>query len=53
MVASKVMGELALISEVTTVFLRRKSSPNRIFAIATVSSARSGWVTEPMNALSL
>ena len=35
-----------------TVFWSTKSSPNRILAIATVSSARSGAVTEPMNGLS-
>ena len=29
------------------------SPPNRIFAISTVSAARSGWVTEPMKHLSL
>ena len=35
-----------------TVLSRTKSSPNRIRAMATVSSARSGVVTEPMNGLS-
>jgi hypothetical protein len=31
----------------------RASPPNAIFAISTLSAARSGCVTEPMNALSL
>ena len=30
-----------------------QASPNRIFAISTVSFARSGWVTDPMKHLSL
>jgi len=33
-------------------FSSTKSSPNTIFAMSTVSSARSGAVTEPMKALS-
>ena len=36
----------------TTVLSRTKSSPNVIFASSTVSAARDGWVTEPMNGLS-
>ena len=51
-VESHTIGELALTSETITVFVSRKSAPNRIRAIATVSSARLGCVTEPMNALS-
>jgi hypothetical protein len=35
-----------------TVFSSRKSAPKRMRAIETVSSARSGCVTEPMNGLS-
>ena len=58
MVSSKVIGELALIRLMTVVRGRPvagsiASSPNRIFAISTVSRARSGCVTEPMNGLSL
>ncbi len=52
MVASKVMGELALIRLVRTVLVSTKSSPKTIFAMATVSSARSGAVTEPMKGMS-
>ena len=52
MVASQVIGELALIRLINTVLVSTKSAPNRIFAISTVSSARSGAVTEPMNGLS-
>ena len=52
MVPSHTIGELALIRLVMTVFFSRKSAPNTIFAISTVSAARSGWVTEPMNGLS-
>ena len=56
--ASKVIGELALIRLMITVFGlpvagSMYSSPNRIFAISTESCARSGCVTEPMNGLSL
>ena len=58
MVESNVIGELALIRLTSTVLGRplagsMKSAPNRIFAISTVSAARSGCVTEPMNGLSL
>ena len=53
MVASKHIGELALIRLVSTVLFATNSSPNTISAMATVSSARSGCVTEPMNGLSL
>ncbi len=57
MVASKVSGELALIRLITQVrglpvASSIQRSPNRILAISTVSSARSGWVTEPMKHLS-
>ena len=57
MVASQVRGELALIKLVVTVFGLPvtgsiQSSPNRILHISTVSSARVGWVTEPMKGLS-
>ena len=47
MVPSKVIGELALIRLTRTVLASTKSSPNRILAMATVSSARSDAVTEP------
>ena len=52
MVASHTMGELALIRLVMTVFSLTKSAPKAIFARSTVSWARSGWVTDPMNGLS-
>ena len=52
MVASKVIGELALIRLTITVWVSTTSSPKRIFAIVTESAARSGCVTEPMNGLS-
>ena len=52
MVASKVIGELALIRLTETQLVSTTSAPNRIFAISTVSAARSGCVTEPMNGLS-
>jgi hypothetical protein len=48
MVSSKVMGELALIRLTSTVFWSTKSSPKTSLAMATVSAARSGAVTEPM-----
>jgi hypothetical protein len=51
MVSSKTIGELALMRLVTQLF-STKSSPNTILAMAIVSSARSGAVTEPMNGLS-
>ena len=58
MVASKVIGEFALMRLISTVFGRPvsgsvKSWPKAIFAISTLSAARSGCVTEPMKALSL
>jgi len=53
MVPSQTIGELALIRLMMQVWLSRKSAPNNSFAISTVSAARSGWVTEPMNGLSL
>jgi hypothetical protein len=52
MVPSQVIGELALIRPIVTAFSATKSSPNTSLAIAIVSSARSGEVTEPMKALS-
>ena len=52
MVASKVIGELALIRLTMTGLASMTSAPKRIFAISTESSARSGCVTEPMNGLS-
>ena len=52
MVESHTSGELALIRLVQTVFFATKSTPKRISHILTVSSARSGLVTEPMNGLS-
>ena len=52
MVESKTMGELALIRLIITVFCSTKSSPNASLAMATLSSARSGAVTEPMKGLS-
>ena len=52
MVPSQTIGELALMRLVMTVFSLTKSAPKAIFAISTVSCARSGWVTEPMNGLS-
>ena len=48
MVPSQVIGEFALIRLVVTVLVSRKSSPNRIFDMSTVSCARSGAVTEPI-----
>ena len=52
MVASKVIGELALIRLTMTAWESTTSAPKRIFAISTESAARSGCVTEPMNGLS-
>ena len=52
MVPSKTIGELALMRFTTTQFWSTKSDPNRMRHISTVSSARSGAVTEPMNGLS-
>ena len=40
-------------SERMTAWSSRYSAPNRMRAISTVSRARSGAVTEPMNGLSL
>ena len=51
-VRSHTIGELALASETITVCSSRKSRPNRIRAISTVSCARLGCVTEPMKGLS-
>ena len=51
-VASQTSGEFALIRLKTTVFCSRKSAPKTIRAISTVSRARCGCVTEPMNGLS-
>ncbi len=52
MVASQTSGEFALIRLKTTVFDSRKSAPKTIRASSTVSRARSGCVTDPMNGLS-
>jgi hypothetical protein len=52
MVASKTIGELALMRLMRTQFWSTKSAPNTSFAISTESVARSGCVTEPMNGLS-
>ena len=52
MARSQVRGELALHSEMTTVFSSRKSSPKARAAISTESAARWGAVTDPMNGLS-
>ncbi len=52
MVASHTMGELQLTTEVKTVWLSMNVSPNRMPASLTVSAARSGVVTIPMNGLS-
>src|SRR6185437_10605589 len=57
-VASQVIGELALIRLMTQVFGfpvagSRYWSPKRMRDISTVSAARSAWVTEPMYGLSL
>ena len=52
MVASQTRGEFALMRLVITVFDSTNASPKTIFAIETVSSARSGAVTEPMKGLS-
>jgi len=51
-VASHTSGELALIRLKTTVCSSTKSRPKTIRAMSTVSRARSGRVTEPMNGLS-
>ena len=51
-VASHTKGEFALMRLVMTAFSSTNASPKTIFAIETVSSARSGAVTEPMNGLS-
>jgi hypothetical protein len=52
MVESKTSGELALMRLTVTQFWSTKSSPKTSFAILTLSSARSGAVTEPMKGLS-
>ena len=52
MVPSQTIGELALTRLEMTVLFSTNSSPKTSFAMATVSSARSGAVTEPMNGLS-
>ena len=51
-VASQTSGEFALIRLKIAVCSSRTSAPNTIRAISTVSRARSGCVTEPMNGLS-
>ena len=52
MTASKVSGELMLISESRTVFSSTNPSPNRSLAISTESAALDRSVTEPMKGLS-
>jgi hypothetical protein len=52
MVWSQTRGELQLVTEVMTVLFLTNSLPKTILAMATVSSARSLAVTEPMNGLS-
>ena len=52
-VPSSTIGELQLIRLVRTQFSSTKLSPIAILAISTVSRARSGAVTLPMNGLSL
>ena len=52
MVWSHTSGELQLAMDVMTVLFSTNSSPKRIFAMATVSSARSRAVTMPMKGLS-
>ena len=49
---SHTSGEFALIRLRITGWSSRYSAPNTIRAISTVSCARSGCVTEPMNGLS-
>ncbi len=51
-VESHTRGEFALMRLNTTTFVSRNSAPKRMRAISTVSRARSGCVTEPMNGLS-
>src|ERR1700722_14049776 len=52
MLESQTSGELALMRLVITVFSRTNSSPNRSSQMRTLSSPRSGLVTEPMHGLS-
>ncbi len=52
MTPSNVIGELMLIRLVITVFACTNSCPKRIPAMSTLSCARPGSVTEPMNGLS-
>ena len=52
MLESQTSGELALMRLVITVLSRTNASPNRSSQMRTLSSARSGLVTEPMNGLS-
>ena len=52
MVSSQTKGELQLTSAMITVWRSTNSSPNRMRAIFSASSARSGAVTGPMNGLS-
>ena len=53
MVLSHTIGELALMRLVSTVLCSTNSAPNTRFIISTLSSARSGAVTEPISGLSL
>ncbi len=52
MVSSQVIGEFALIRDTKTQLFSTNDSPNNKRAIATVSSALDGAVTEPINGLS-
>jgi len=52
MVESQTSGELALMRLNTTAFCSTTSAPKTIRAMSTVSRARCGCVTEPMNGLS-
>ena len=53
MVASQTSGEFALMRLKITVFCSTNSWPKTMRAISTVSRARRGCVTEPMNGLSV
>jgi hypothetical protein len=52
-VRSHTSGEFTLQLPRITQFSSTKSAPNTMRAISIESRARSSWVTEPMNALSL
>ncbi len=53
MLKSQDIGEFALARPMITCSRSSVSAPNTMRAISTESWARLGWVTEPMNALSL